>query len=94
MGRAARLKPSRLPEKLLHIRNTLGLSQNEIIREMGLDEVLYRNNISGFETGERVPQLLILLKYARVAGVCVDALIDDEVDLPKKLPATPKHRGR
>ncbi|MGH9825654.1 MAG: helix-turn-helix domain-containing protein [Blastocatellia bacterium] len=93
MGRAARLRPSRLPEKLLYIRDTLGLSQNEIIREMGLDEVLYRNNISGFETGERVPQLLVLLRYARVAGICVDLLIDDELDLPKKLPGTPKHVG-
>jgi hypothetical protein len=26
------------------------------------------------------------------AGVCVDVLIDDELDLPDKLPAKPKHK--
>ena len=30
-------------------------------------------------------------EYARAAGVCVDVLIDDRLDLPAKLPAKPKH---
>ena len=90
MGRASRLKPARLAEKLLQIRTGLGLSQSEIIREMGLEGLLYRNNISGFETGERMPQLLVLLKYARAAGVTIDDLVDDSIDLPKKLPKIPK----
>jgi transcriptional regulator with XRE-family HTH domain len=92
MGRAARLKPARLAEKLLQIRNGLGLSQSEMIREMGLEDTLYRNNVSGFETGERMPQLLVLLRYAQAAGICVDTLINDDLDLPKKLPSTPKHK--
>jgi hypothetical protein len=25
--------------------------------------------------------------------VCLDALVDDELDLPEKLPSTPKHHG-
>jgi len=90
VGRASRLKPARLAEKLLQIRTGLGLSQSEIIREMGLEGLLYRNNISGFETGERMPQLLVLLKYARAAGVTIDDLVDDSIDLPKKLPKIPK----
>jgi transcriptional regulator with XRE-family HTH domain len=94
MGRAARLKPVRLAEKLLQIRNSLGLSQNEMIREMGLKDSLYRNNVSGFETGERVPQLLVLLRYAQAAGICVDVLINDELELPKKLPAVVRHKGQ
>ena len=86
MGRAARLRPARLAQKLLQIRTAFGLSQNEIIKHLGLEEVLYRSNVSGFEVGEREPPLPVLLKYARAAGVSVDVLIDDEMDLPKKLP--------
>ncbi len=94
MGRAARLKSKRLPEKLLQIRLVLGLSQNQMIRHLGLADVLYQSNVSGFELGEREPPLPILLRYARVAGVCVDVLIDDELDLPDKLPSKPEHRGK
>ena|SRR5258708_2049388 len=93
MGRTARLKPARLAEKLLQIRTTLGLSQSEMVERLGLTDVLYRSNISGFEIGERVPPLPVLLRYARAAGICVDLLIDDELELPKKLPSVPTHIG-
>ena len=91
MGRAARLRSARLAEKLRHIRNVLGLSQNELIKRLGLVGVLYQSNISGYESGEREPPLPILLKYAQLAGVCLDALANDDLDLPAKLPAKPKH---
>ncbi|MCI0488647.1 MAG: hypothetical protein L0229_18825 [Blastocatellia bacterium] len=58
-----------------------------------LEDVLYQSNISGFETGEREPPLPIILQYARAAGVCVDVLIDDEMDLPENLPGIPQHKG-
>lgn len=93
MGRTARARPARLAEKLLSIRISLGLSQNELIRRLGLSEVLYQSNISGFELGEREPSLPILLRYAQVAGVYVDVLIDDELNLPTKLPCHEKHSG-
>lgn len=93
MGRAARLRPERLAEKLLQIRESLGLSQSEMVEHLGLGDMLYRNNISGYETGEREPSLLVLLKYAEAAGVWVDVLINDELDLPKKIPSHPKHEG-
>jgi transcriptional regulator with XRE-family HTH domain len=92
MGRAARLRSERLAEKLRQIRTALGLSQNELIRELGLEEVIYQSNISGYESGEREPPLPILLRYAEAAGVCLDVLANDELDLPAKLPAKPKHR--
>ena len=91
MGRAARLRSARLAEKLRQIRDALGLSQNELIKQLGLEDVLYQSNVSGFESGEREPPLPILLSYARVAGVCMDRLVDDELDLPAKLPAKAKH---
>ena len=56
-------------------------------------EVLYQSNVSGFELGEREPALPILLKYAQVAGIYVDVLIDDELDLPSDLPCREKHPG-
>lgn len=93
MGRAARMRPVCLAEKLLQIRNALGLSQNEIIKHLGLEDILYRSNISGFEVGEREPPLPVLLRYARAAGVTVDVLIDDEMDLPEKLPATARQKA-
>jgi transcriptional regulator with XRE-family HTH domain len=94
MGRAARLKPNRLAEKLLQIRNALGLSQNEMIRHLGLGDVLYRSNVSGYEIGERMPPLLVLLRYARAAGISTDVLIDDDLDLPKRLPVPISRAGR
>lgn len=93
MGRAARLKPERLPEKLLRIRLALELSQSQIVRHLDLDDVIYPNNVSGYETGEREPPLPIVLRYARAANVWVDVLIDDELDLPEELPGRKKSEG-
>ena len=93
MGRSARQRPVRLAEKLLQIRLKLNLSQNELIQSLGLSETLYQSNVSGFESGEREPSLPILLLYAQVAGVYVDVLIDDGLDLPDKLPTNPKSIG-
>jgi transcriptional regulator with XRE-family HTH domain len=91
MGRAARLRSAHLAEKLRQIRDALGLSQNELIKQLGLEDVLYQSNVSGFESGEREPPLPILLKYAQLAGVCLDMLANDDLDLPTKLPSKPKH---
>jgi transcriptional regulator with XRE-family HTH domain len=90
---SARERPERLAEKLLGIRNALGLSQSEMLNRIGVGESGYRHYISHFETGRREPSLLILLEYARVANVYVEALIDDELDLPAKLPSAKKHEG-
>ena len=94
MGRYHRTRPARLAEKLLQIRTALGFSQNEILRHLGLDEEMTRGRISGYELGTREPSLPTLLRYARCAGLCVDDLIDDEVDLPRKIPAFPDHARR
>lgn len=93
MGRASRPKPTRLAEKLVLIRAALRLSQNGLIRQMGLTDELLREEISLFEHGVRVPPLPVLLQYARAANVYVDALIDDYVDLPEDLPSKSKTEG-
>jgi len=94
MARGPREKPGRLSEKLLTIRQALGLSQTEMLRRLGAEERMAYHRISEFESGKGEPSLIILLQYARVAGICVDVLIDDDQDLPAKLPAKPKHTRR
>lgn len=93
MGRHPRRRQKRLAEKLQQIRLALGLSQNEMLRRLGAEQDLYRTNISNYELGDREPPLYVLLEYARIAGVCLDVLVDDELDLPAKLPAKPKHKS-
>lgn len=96
MGTASRRErhsPKRLAEKLLQIRLSLDLSQNGILRRLGSPEKLSQSNISGYERGVREPPLLILLEYARVAGVLMETLVDDALELPKRLPASHRNVG-
>jgi transcriptional regulator with XRE-family HTH domain len=95
MGSASRRElhsPKRLASKLLRIRQELGLSQNEMIKALGSPERVLQSSISGYELGVRLPPYLILLRYARVAGVSTDVLIDDKLDLPDKLGIQKKER--
>jgi len=85
MGRKARLRPKRLASKLRQVRLGLGLSQTEMLKELGFD--IHHARISEYETGKKEPALPILLKYAQVAEVSTDVLINDALDLPAKLPA-------
>ena len=94
MGQRARMKPEYLPEKLLRIRNALGLSQSEMLRRLGFDEVLDYKRISQFELGNTEAPLPVLLQYARIAGIHLEDLVDDELDLPEKLPGTVRYEGR
>jgi transcriptional regulator with XRE-family HTH domain len=87
----ARPKPERLAEKLKQIRVNLGLSQTEMHRRLGVEEMITYTQISKYESGLREPLLQILLNYARVARVPTEVLIDDELDLPEKLPGTTNH---
>ena len=81
---AKRPVPKRLAKKLLQIRMQLGLSQSEMVRELNYKASPLRPaQISQFETGRREPPLMLLLAYARLAGISTDALIDDKLNLPK-----------
>lgn len=81
MGRYHRQKPEKLAQKLLQIRNHLGLSQNEMIRRLGMEDEITQSRISGYELGTREPSLQTLLKYARTVEISTDILIDDDIDL-------------
>ena len=91
MGKGARRQPQRLAGKLREVRLALGLSQSELLRRLGVEDLITYHRISDYELGKNEPPLEILLSYARVAGVCMDTLVDDKFDLPAKLPAKPKH---
>lgn len=93
MGRSSRPKPARLAVKLLRIRQALGISQAEMVKHLSYPKI-HPAHVSGYERGEREPPLPVLLRYARAAGVCLDMLVDDELDLPAKLPGKPKHTRR
>lgn len=93
MGKQTRRRPERLPEKLFEIRQKLGLSQNEMVRKMALVDEIERDYISKFERGTLEPTLWVLLQYARAANVCVDVLIDNNLDLPENLPSKTKSEG-
>jgi len=85
-----RKKPARLAEKLLAIRLELGLSQGGLISRLGLDDQIGRDYVSKFERGILEPTLDVLLAYARAistsrSGELLEALIDDEMDLPNRL---------
>jgi transcriptional regulator with XRE-family HTH domain len=76
----ARRKPKHLARKLLAIRERLGVSQTEMARLLELKQTY--TVVSSFESGRREPDLIVLLEYARLAGVSTDVLIDDKAKLP------------
>lgn len=93
MGSYARRKPKRLAEKLLEVRRAFGDSQNELLRRLGLHSELTQSDISAFERGTREPPLYVLLKYSEVTRIWTNAFIDDDVDLPAKIPSASMHEG-
>jgi transcriptional regulator with XRE-family HTH domain len=90
---SARPRPERLADKLLQIRNALGLSQTQMLWHLGVEDAISYHRISEYERGKNEPTLMILLQYARAAGVYVEDLIDDGLDLPEKLPGAARHDG-
>ena len=96
MGRQLRPRPRRLAAKLRQIRTSLGLTQEQMFELLGdTGTPLRSGHIGEFETDRREPNLLVILAYARVmsttgSGEFLEALLDDYMDLPDKLPADPK----
>jgi transcriptional regulator with XRE-family HTH domain len=91
MGRGRRTQPKRLKGKLKSIRTRLGCTQQEMVellKRHAPDEFIDSGYISQFESGKREPALPVLLAYARLAAISTDVLIDDQTELPERLPAT------
>jgi transcriptional regulator with XRE-family HTH domain len=90
---SARPRPKRLAEKLLQIRLSLGLSQTEIWKRLGVEDQIDYTTISKYELDKNEPPLLVLLQYARLANLYMEALVDDSLDLPTNLPSPTKTEG-
>jgi len=82
MGRSSRPAPKHLAKKLRRIRDQLGLTQAVMCDKLGFPRI-HPAHISHYEQGKREPPLPVLLKYARLAGVSTDVLIDDKLKLPR-----------
>jgi len=81
MGRSARNKPLLLSPKLLAIRKRLNMSQTEMARALEL--TVHYSAVSNFELGTREPDLLVVLRYARLAGIAMEVIVDDKLSLPE-----------
>lgn len=93
MGSASRQKPAKLAEKLLVIRQKLGLSQNGMARHLSLSDELEQERISKYERGVLEPPLHVLSAYAEVANVYLEVLAKDNLDLPETVPSKKKSEG-
>ena len=82
MGRSRRNKPAKLSHKLLAIRKRLRMSQTEMARALELK--VHYSAVSNYELGTREPDLIIVLRYARLAGVPMEMLVDDKMSLPER----------
>jgi transcriptional regulator with XRE-family HTH domain len=83
MGGARRPQPKKLGAKLRQIRESLGLTQEEMAQRLRKAPSPPRPaDISRFELGLREPSLLVLLAYARLGGVTMEELVDDRLGLP------------
>jgi len=88
-----RPRPLRLAEKLLQIRIGLGLSQTQMLERLGLAENMHYGRISEYEQDKREPTLMTLLAYARAASVHLEDIVDDNLEIPLKLPGNVNYRG-
>jgi transcriptional regulator with XRE-family HTH domain len=64
-----------------------------MVRRLGLSGKLTREEVSAYERGVREPSLPTLSRYAEIAQVWIDVLVDDDLDLPKELPSPTKSEG-
>jgi transcriptional regulator with XRE-family HTH domain len=92
MGHARR-RPMRLAEKLFLIRTRLGFSQKELHRHLRVEDEIPYTRISDYELDKNEPPLAILREYARLAGLHLEVIVDDRLDLPSQLPGPVQYEG-
>ena len=86
MGTRKRPVPARLPEKLLKVRRLLDLSQEQLAERLRhLPSPPEAAHISRYEGGMREPNLIYLLEFSRLAGVTLECLLDDSLEVPERL---------
>lgn len=73
----ARPRPKHLPAKLRAIRETYKLTVSQTAQLVGVTAA----RIYEYETGQREPNLLILLAYSQMACVHLELIVNDRVNL-------------
>lgn len=86
MGARRCQRPAHLAAKLMKIRNALDLSQSQLARKVGV--VTGAPRISEYENGIRVPDMITVLRFARLARVKMEMLVDDQMELILPQPKT------
>jgi transcriptional regulator with XRE-family HTH domain len=57
-----------------------------MLKHLNVQDQIHYTTISKYELDKNEPPLGILLAYARTAQVHLEEIVDDEIDLPAKLP--------
>ena len=92
MGQSPRPRPKCLATKLRQLRELLNLTQEQLAEAVGyIESPPQPGHVSEYERGRREPSLLFLLAVSRLAGVQMEILVDDDLDIPIRLP---RRRGR
>lgn len=91
MGSSSRIRPKKLAEKLSAIREHFGYTGLQLAERLSDEQfTVQRTDVPRFEKGIREPSLIVLLRYAKLANVSTDVLIDDRLELPEKIPVRKK----
>ena len=69
--------PQHLAPKLQAIRKNFGVSQYRLSQFLQVG----RTRLSECEWGRRVPSFRVLIHYARLAGIPLEFIVDDDIDL-------------
>ena len=69
--------PQHLAPKLQAIRKNFGVSQYRLSQFLKVG----RTRLSEWEWGRRMPSWFVLIRYAKLAGVPLEFIVDDDIDL-------------
>jgi transcriptional regulator with XRE-family HTH domain len=64
-----------------------------MLERLGLGDTMHYGRISEYEQDKREPSLITLLAYARAASVHLEDIVDDDFELPRRLPGNVNYRG-
>ena len=73
----SRPRPKHLAKKVLQIRRSLGISQGEMVRRLGVQKLIDHTTISKYELDKNEPPLAILLAYSHLAAVPLEQIVDE-----------------
>jgi transcriptional regulator with XRE-family HTH domain len=62
-----------------------------MVKRLGVQDLIHYTTISKYELDKNEPPLAILLAYARLAGIPVEQIIDDELELTIWFQQAPYH---